>query len=390
MIPLFLGTLIHSMAYGATFLLPLRAISLGTDEGYVGEILLVGMIAAILSGFCAARFANRLPILIQIVVAGAAQGGAFLIVTLLPETPLAILLSGLGFGVGWAVFYILTPILAVQMFSEEARVRCLTLVSGTMMFGIGAGPAVGNVLVESGWPVERVLQGAGAMSLIAAGTFATMRRGRHGADQDLWKRQADLTLQSAKRLLTSDAALPIVMIALGGSIFGCLTNYQSAIAAHFGVGLGLFFTVFVIIVVTARFFFALFGTRLPMRPLIVALTVCTAVSLFGFWHLVEDSGAFLVATAFFAVGYGLSYSVLNGIVAHTRHQDLVQAGLLLFPLAYFAGLYGFPFVGSRLLLTLGVHGLLGTLTALAILQAVLAILVWAGNSWLSRSTPGLR
>ena len=127
-----IGTVTHSTAYGMTFLLPLRIAEIGGDEAFVGLILV-----------------------------------------------------GVGFGAGWAVFYLLTPLLAINRASPEDRVKYLTIVSGLMMLGIGLGPVIGRALESVGLSVSVVFVIAAGLSLISGG-LAPFLGGRviatHGAD----------------------------------------------------------------------------------------------------------------------------------------------------------------------------------------------------------------
>ena len=64
--------------------------------------------------------------------------------------------------------------------------------------------------------------------------------------------------------------------------------------------------------------------------------------------------------------------MLNGIVANIERQALASPALLVFPLAYFLGLYGAPFLGGWVIATHGAQMLLLALVVLGFLEWCLA------------------
>lgn len=139
-------TVVHSTAYGMTFLLPLRVFEIGGDEAFVGLILGVGMVAALLAGWLSGHLADRIGRAGGVAMAGGAQGAAFAAMAMASDASPMLILVGFGFGAGWAVFYLLTPLLAISRAQAEDRVKYLTIISGLMMLGIGLGPVLGRLL----------------------------------------------------------------------------------------------------------------------------------------------------------------------------------------------------------------------------------------------------
>ena len=361
-------TVAQSTAYGMTFLLPLRVAEIGGDEAFVGQILGVGMVAALLTGWLSGHLADRAGRAGGVVLAGVAQAFVFAIMATAVEASPVLVLVGIGFGTGWAVFYLLTPLLAINRAPSEDRVKYLTIVSGLMMLGIGLGPVLGRALDWAGLSVSGVFAIAAGLSLMNAGLALVLMRSDlatgHGA--------TSLTLAVVFRVLRTRAALPTVMIAIGGGIFGCLTSFQAPISEAIGVDYALFFAVFVVTVVAARLSLAAHIGRQPPYPTVFALLGLMVAALLS-WVLVPQSPLVHGATTvLFAVGYGLTYSVLNGIVANIDRQDLVSPALLVFPLAYFFGLYGAPFLGGWVIATLGAQMLLLMLAVLGLVEWCLA------------------
>jgi len=361
-------TVLHSTAYGMTFLLPLRVSEIGGSEAFVGLILGVGMIAALVTGWLSGHLADVMGRAGGIALAGFAQAAASAVMATVSKASTTLVFVGLGFGAGWAVFYLLTPLLAIGRAEAEDRVKYLTITSGLMMLGIGLGPVVGRILESFDLPVSRVFSVACGLSLISAalalGLVWSDKSPRHGS--------ASLNLHVLGQVLRTSAALPTVMIAIGGGIFGCLTSFQAPISAVLGVDYALFFVVFVVTVVGSRLSLAAHIGRRSPYPMTFGLLSMMVAALLS-WMLIPQSPLIYgLTTVIFAVGYGLTYSVLNGVVANIEQKELVSAALLVFPLAYFAGLYGAPFMGGWVLSILGADMLLATLVMLGVLEWCLA------------------
>jgi predicted MFS family arabinose efflux permease len=241
-----------------------------------------------------------------------------------------------------------------------------------MMLGIGIGPVISRILFSLEVNVSVVffmgacLSGFSALLFIRLGSKEKNNNNAiHGT--------ASLTLRDARSVFSSDALIPILMIAIGGSIFGCLTNYQTVIAEAKSIDFSLFFLIFAITIVVSRLGLASKLNSLPPYPTAIALLLIMCAALASYSYLPQSSFTFIITTIIFGVGYGLTYSVLNGIVANIKQTDHLQAALLIFPLAYFIGLYGFPYIGGWLLVRWDVTTLLVTLMLLGLLKMGLAM-----------------
>ena len=361
-------TVAHSTAYGMTFLLPLRVAEIGGDEAFVGLILGVGMVAAVLTGWLSGHLADRIGRAGGVALAGGAQAAACAAMAMAADDHLIVVWVGLGFGAGWAVFYLLTPLLAIGRARADDRVKYLTIVSGLMMLGIGLGPVLGRAVEWVGLSVSGVFAIAAGLSLTSAGLALVLVR----SDLSTEHGSTCLDRDVLARVLKTRAALPTVMIAIGGGIFGCLTSFQAPISEAIGVDYALFFAVFVVTVVAARLSLAAHIGRQPPYPTVFGLLGLMVAALLS-WGLVPQSAlVYGVTTVLFAVGYGLTYSVLNGIVATIEQQELVSPALLVFPLAYFLGLYGAPFLGGWVIATHGTGMLLLGLAVLGLVEWGLA------------------
>ena len=152
------------------------------------------------------------------------------------------------------------------------------------------------------------------------------------------------------------AAFAILMVGLGGCVFGGLSSFQTSYAAAHGLDYSLFFAGFVVKLDAYRAACVLSGIMLG------------SIALFAFG--VSGNFSYLLAAATLGVGYGLTYSVINGLVAHEAPPGTTSQALLLFSLAYFVGVFGFPWLAGKIIVEFGLSTLM------------LGVLIIAALNWL--------
>ncbi|WP_261841292.1 MFS transporter [Aliamphritea ceti] len=369
---MYTAVIFHSTAYGITFLLPLRIGQLGGSEIHVGQILGIAMLSALLSGAFSGHLADRLGKVGAITLSALVQMVSLLYVAMLNGIHASNLIIGLGLGFGWAIFYLLTPVLTVAISPVSQKVRILTIISGLMMLGVGTGPVLGRVFQALALSINDIFILGAALSAVSAGLFLSLKNDVSESSEGLFQSGASLSMERIKAVFNTKARVPVLMIAIGGAIFGCLTNFQTIIAEAKGIDFSLFFSVFVVTVVVSRLGLAGKINTQPAYPVAVILLILMCLSLASYTFVMQSATVFIATTVVFALGYGLTYSVLNGVVANIKESDLLQPALLVFPLAYFVGLYGFPFIGGWLLSVGGVDMLLAVLLLLGALELILA------------------
>jgi hypothetical protein len=106
------------------------------------------------------------------------------------------------------------------------------------------------------------------------------------------------------------------------------------------------------------------------------LTTLMLIAVIGFDQWVSGSVSYGLTAALLGVGYGLNYSVINGLAANESPPLLTAQALLLFSLSYFIGVFGFPFVASKVIAHAGVHGMLLSVSLVALLVWGLSVGRW--------------
>lgn len=290
--------------------------------------------------------AQRFGLVMSVVVSAILMSLAMFSFAAASAMPVFIYAGGVFLGAAWAVFYILAPLLIIDRVDSTVRVRYLTYLSGAQMLGLGLSQPTGGFLINLGATYIEVYSGLCVLSLICAGLFLCMPR--YETEHQL---SHSLTLSSVARIIGQKTVLPAIMIALLACIFSGLATFQSLYADLRGLNESTFFITFTVVTVALRFSVASQIARLPIYSLAISLIVIIMVSL---GLLAFNKGSlplYIVTSATFAVGYGLSYSTLNAIavnVAESRRLS-ISASSQIFTLFYFIGIFGFPFVAGQLI-----------------------------------------
>lgn len=366
-----------SLSYGSTFLLSLLISSRGGNEHDAGSVISAAMLSTFAAVIVSGHLSDVLGAARSIALFGMLLAAASLGFAMAPGFGDLLLLFGLLLGLGWGVFYTLGPIIVASLVTPAQRARYFALLSGSMLTGIGSGPLLGRLASALGYPVTAAFYLAALASLIGVLLFWRM---------DVHLRQAPsastagarISWRATTRVLSSRAVFPIIMVGLGGCIFGGLSSFQTSYAAARSVDYSLFFLGFMGAAIAGRMLIAGFVVkRDPLRTscLLSALTV-GSILMFGF--VVNDSFSYVLAAVLLGIGYGLTYSVINGLAANEAPAGTVAQALLLFSLAYFIGVFGFPFLAGRIIVEYGMTTLLYTVLLISLLNWLITAgrLVW--------------
>ena len=372
-----LASYLLSLSYGSTFLLSLLIGSRGGNEHDAGNVISAAMLstfaAVIVSGHLSDLLgAARSIALFSLLLVVASLGFA-----LTPGFGNLLLFFGLMLGLGWGVFYTLGPIIVASLVTPAQRAKYFALLSGSMMTGIGSGPLLGRAASALGYPVTAAFYLAALASLIGALLFWRL-------DVQLKKTPsasasaARISWRAVARVLSSRAVFPIIMVGLGGCVFGGLSSFQTSYAASRSLDYSLFFFGFMGAAISSRMLIAGFVVkRDPLRASCL-LSGLMMVSILMFGFVVDDGFSYVLAAMVLGVGYGLTYSVINGLAANEAPSGTTSQSLLLFSLSYFVGVFGFPLLAGRIIVEHGIVTLLLTLLTVALLNWLITVgrLIW--------------
>lgn len=370
-----LASFLSSLSYGSTFLLSLLIHSRGGNEHDAGSVISMAMLSTFVAVLVSGHLADRLGAARSIAVLGLMLVAACLGFALVPGFGTGLMPFGLALGLGWGVFYTLGPIMVAMFVEPQQRAKYFALLSGSMMSGIGAGPLLGRAASAQGLPLTSAFFIAALASLV--GVLMFWRLGtllQHRAKAPV----ASISWVATRRVLSSKAAFAILMVGLGGCVFGGLSSFQTSYAAAHSLDYSLFFLGFLSAAISSRLLIAGFVVKRDAYAAACVLSGLMVVSVLLFGVGVSGNFSYLLAAMTLGVGYGLTYSVINGLVANEAPAGTTSQALLLFSLAYFIGVFGFPLLAGWIIVDYGLPTLMACVLGVASLNWLITVLrlVW--------------
>ncbi|WP_409316510.1 MFS transporter [Pseudomonas sp. KCJK9016] len=360
-----LASYLLSLSYGATFLLSLLIGSRGGNEHDAGSVISAAMLSTFVAVLMSGHLSDWLGAARSIALFGLLLAAASLGFAMTPGFGHLLLFFGLLLGLGWGVFYTLGPIIVASLVNPAQRAKYFALLSGSMMTGIGSGPLLGRAASALGWPVTSAFFLAAAASLV--GVLLFWRLGARLKSTQAAS-AAKISWLATAQVLSSRAVFPIIMVGLGGCVFGGLSSFQTSYAAARSLDYSLFFLGFMSAAISSRMLIA--GHVVKRDPLrascLLSGLMLGSIVLFAFG--VQSGFSYLLAAVMLGVGYGLTYSVINGLAANEAPPGTTSQALLLFSLSYFIGVFGFPLLAGTIIVEHGMATLLLTVLAVAVLN----------------------
>jgi MFS family permease len=112
--------------------------------------------------------------------------------------------------------------------------------------------------------------------------------------------------------------------------------------------------------------------RDPLRAsCLLSGLMLASIALFAFG--VHSAFSYLLAALMLGVGYGLTYSVINGLAANEAPTGTTSQALLLFSLSYFIGVFGFPLLAGKIIVEHGMPTLLLTVLLVALANWLITV-----------------
>jgi MFS family permease len=376
---LLFGTLGVSTAFGMLLLLPLYVQELGGNEANVGVILSSATLTAVMCiGFLVRHPQALRPhavVTIAIVVYALGTVGAAVVT----ETWRPLMGVGVLLGTAWAVVYTATPMVMSEMVTDEGRATYFGYLTGTQQIGIGAGPVIARLLVETDLGFRGAFLVASAICLTAAGL--TVAVGFLTSDPRTEDAQAGGGVaankdaasfgEAIRRILRSEAAFSLVMILLFACIFTSMTQFQTTFARSQGVDYSVFYVTYTVAVIFSRFVLARMASRFDAR-----LVIASAVSVMGLGmatFLLVGSSVLLygAASGLLGLGYGLALPSVQAQAVNVSEEPVRPRVLPIAGLLFQAAILGFPLVAGWTIAGLGYPAVFAVLVFFALVQAIM-------------------
>ncbi len=370
----FVATFFQAGTYGLTFLLPVLFSNIGGNEKDVGTVLLCTAIATILIVLYSGHITDRLGRMNTITYSGVIIAVSLYIFSVISSITVFTYIAGALLGIGWGLFYTLTPVVLTTITAPEERVRYFTLLSVFIMAGFGLSPVIGKYLDQMGYGISAVFLLTATLCLASAVIFWLMSFiiPENGSKQNTPSTQAKLTYASLVRLLKSRALIPIIMVGLGASVFAGVTNFQTEYATQNGQDYSFYFITYTIAVIVCRVIFVEFvGGEKPYFAIFILLVVMS-ISILVFIYLDNRQWMYIVGALLFGIGYGVSYPVVKAMAANEAEKDILPQTMQIFGISYFLGVFAFPLIAGIMITEIGMLSLMIIVLALSIIECGLA------------------
>jgi MFS family permease len=363
------GALLTACGYGATFLFSMHFRTLGGNDLDTGEALAGAMVGTFIGVPLVGWFAQRV---------GAARMAAFSAICVgLGVTGFAFIervgpfnvVPGFLMGLGWGAFYLAAPMSLAERTSDVERGRWFLRLGTFQMTGMSGGPALAAFTMHYWhWAVNSVLYLIGGLCVIAAlmlEVFGRITPRTHASPvQRQW-------LHDVGAIFRTRAVYAILMIALGACVFSGLMTFQMSMVQGTRAQASTFFSVYTITVVVTRWLLGQFvvkARREVATKVLLVIMVLGVAAVFAIpYHVMfQPAGAILLGA-----GYGLVYPVIETQAVNDSAGTYRHATLTWFVASYFIGVFGFPALGSWVLVHMGK----GTLLMLIGLCGLMALLL---------------
>jgi MFS family permease len=367
MVLLLLGTCGVSTAFGMLLLLPLYVQQLGGTEANFGVVLSAATVTAVLCIGLLIRYPGTLRphtvVAIAIAVYGlGAAGASFVTGTWTPLVGIGILL-----GTAWAVVYTATPMVMSEMVTDEARAAYFGYLTGTQQVGIGAGPVVARVLVETDLGFRGTFLVAGAICLAAVALTAAVgfltpdvRAARARDRGGLAPNAGSVPFwEAVRRIVRSEAVYSLAMILLFACVFTSMTQFQTMFARSQGLDYAVFYVTYTAAVIFSRFVLAASAVSVMALAVAAFLAVGSSDLLYG------------AASALLGLGYGLGLPSVQARAVNVSEEAVRPRVLPIGGLLFQAAILGFPLFAGWVIADLGYAALFAVLLSLALAQAVI-------------------
>lgn len=365
-----------STAYGMTLLLPLYVARLDGDEASFGVVLASAAIPAVLTLTLLTKYPQVLQphwlLAWAIAVLGAGSAAAAAVSG--GWEPL--IGVGVLLGTAWAAVYTVAPMVISAMVTDVGRTTYFGYLTGSQQLGIGVGPVLAAVLVETqlGFRGTFLIAGllCGAAVLACFGVAALTRQRQTSDETSCEPGPSPGLIESIKAMVRSPAAIWLGVIALFACLFTSMTQFQTTYAVANGLDYSIFYIAYTIAVITVRFVVAPWTSRFDTTQVIAVSVSVMTLAVASFLAVGTNQVAYAASSALLGLGYGLA---LPAVQAHTvnvtpaalRPRVLPVAGLV-----FQTAILTFPLLVGLMVTSFDYWLLFIVLVAFAGLQAAIA------------------
>jgi MFS family permease len=390
---LLLGTFGVSTAFGMLLLLPLYVQQLGGNEANFGVVLSAATVTAVLSIGLLICYPDVLRPHTVVAIAIALYGLGAAAASFVTGTWTPLVVVGVLLGTAWAVVYTATPMVMSDMVTDEGRAAYFGYLTGTQQVGIGAGPVVARVLVETDLGFRGTFLTAGAICIaavaltVAVGYLTPDVHAARSCDPGELAPNAGTVPfgEAVRRILRSEAVYSLALILLFACLFTSMTQFQTTFARSQGLDYAVFYVTYTGAVMFSRFVLASIATRFDARLVIASAVSVMALAVAAFLAVGLSALLYGAASALLGLGYGLALPSVQAQAVNVSEEVVRMRVLPMAGLLFQAAILGFPLFAGWVIANLGYAALFAVLISLAMAQAVIAW--WRYSATRSTTSP---
>ena len=376
---LLLATFGVSTAFGMLLLLPLYVQQLGGNEANFGVVLSAATVTAILCIGLLIRYPDALRPHTVVAIAIALYGLGATAASFMTGTWTPLVGVGVLLGTAWAVVYTATPMVMSEMVTDEGRAAYFGYLTGTQQVGIGAGPLVARVLVETDLGFRGTFLTAGAICMVAVALTVAVgyltpavRSASSRAGGGLAPTASAVPFGEAlRRILRSEAVYSLALILLFACLFTSMTQFQTTFARTQGLDYAVFYLTYTAAVSFSRFVLASIAARFDAKLVIASAVSVMALAVAAFLAVGSSALYYGAASALLGLGYGLALPSVQAQAVNVSEEAVRTRVLPMAGLLFQAAILSFPLFAGWVIVSLGYATLFAVLVSLALVQAVI-------------------
>jgi MFS family permease len=381
------GTLGISTAFGMLLLLPLYVQKLGGNEANFGAVLSAATVTAVLCiGFLIRHPQVLRPhAVVAIAIAVYALGAAGAAIVTGTWTPL--IGVGVLLGTAWAVVYTAAPMVVSEMVTDEGRAAYFGYLTGTQQLGIGAGPVIAHLLVETGLGFRGTFLAASGLCAVAVvltsavGVLTPDARARHAKAGGT---TAVPFGPAIRRILRSEAIFLFVMILLFACLFTSMTSFQTTFAGAQGLDYSVYYVTYTAAVIFSRFVLAGVVSRFDVRLVIAVALSVMALAVASFLFVGSSALVYGAASGALGLGYGLALPTVQAHAVNVSEETVRSRILPIAGLVFQAAILGFPLIAGWIIVSFGYQALFAVLLSFVLTQAAIGWWRFAASRSIAR------
>ena len=371
---LLFGTLGVSTTFGMLLLLPLYVQELGGNEASFGVILSSATLTAI---FCIGLLICHPEVLrphavVALAIAVYAVGAAG--AALVTETWTPLIGIGVLLGTAWAVVYTATPMVMSEMVTDEGRATYFGYLTGIQQIGIGAGPVIARLLVETDLGFRGTFLAASGLCAVAValtGAVGVLTPGARITPAEAGGTAAVPFGPAIRQILRSEAIFLFVMILLFACLFTSMTSFQTTFASARGLDYSVYYVTYTVAVIFSRFVLAGVASRFDARLVIAVALSAMALAVTSFLFVGSSVLVYGVASGALGLSYGLALPTVQAHAVNISEETVRPRILPIAGLVFQAAILGFPLVAGWIIVAFGYQALFAVLLSFVLAQAAI-------------------